>query len=293
MNIEREILETDILIVGAGPAGLSAAYKLGQLLGANPEVSRPEIFFMDKGSYVEAHSLSGAILDRRGLSELIPDFVEKGAPLESPVTGDSFYFLTANGAMKAPINPPPLNNHGNYVISLNKFTGWLAQQVEALGIDLYAGMAGYDLIIEDGRVAGVQTVDMGLDKDGTPKANFEPGLNHQGESNGSLRRGARLTDASRIREDSRSAQGQGAAVVSYRCQGSLGSPRGADKTRYGYSYARLAAIELRIRWRLDLRNERPDGVGRILRGSGLARPDKRPAYEVPALQDAQGRPQDS
>jgi electron-transferring-flavoprotein dehydrogenase len=175
MDIEREILETDILIVGAGPAGLSAAHKLGQLLSEHPDVTRPEILFMDKGAYVGAHSLSGAILDPRGLAELIPNYVDKGAPLESPVTADSFYFLTQHGAFKAPINPPPLNNHGNYVISLNKFTGWLAQQVEGLGVDIYAGMAGYDLIVEEGRVIGVQTVDMGLDKDGTPKANFEPG----------------------------------------------------------------------------------------------------------------------
>lgn len=175
MDIEREILDTDILIVGAGPAGLSVAYKLAQLLQADPSVRKPEIMFIEKGSYVGAHSLSGAVMDPRGIAELIPDYKEKGAPLESPVTSDSFYYLTESGGIKAPFNPPPLDNHGNYVVSLNKFTGWLAQQVEAMGVDIYSGLAGYDLLVEDGKIAGVQTVDLGRDKDGTPKPNFEPG----------------------------------------------------------------------------------------------------------------------
>jgi len=176
MDIEREILETDILIVGAGPAGLAAAYTLATRLAAHPDVKRPEMVIMEKGAFPGAHSLSGAVLDPRGLAELIPDFVAKGAPLEAPVCSDSFYYLTEGGAFKFPINPPPLNNHGNYIISLNKVTAWLAEQVEAAGIsDLYSGMAGYDLLVEDGTVVGVQTVDMGLDKDGTPKSSFSPG----------------------------------------------------------------------------------------------------------------------
>lgn len=175
MAIDRDIIETDILIVGAGPAGLAVAYRLGQLLQQNADTPRPEIMLMDKGSYVGAHALSGAVMDPRGIRELIPDFVEKGAPLESPVTTDSVYFLREQGAFKSPISPPSLRNHGNYVISLNKFTGWMAQQVEALGIDLYAGLAGFDLTVEDGAVKGIQTVDLGLDKDGSPKSNFEPG----------------------------------------------------------------------------------------------------------------------
>ena len=175
MDIEREILETDILIVGAGPAGLSLAYKLAQLISADGEVEMPEIFFMEKGSYVGAHSLSGAVMNPRGLAELIPDYIDKGAPLEAKVEHDAFYYLTESGAIKAPIMPPPLQNHGNYVVSLNKLTGWMAEQVEAAGVDIYPGLAGFDLLVEDGRVAGVQTGDQGLDKEGNPKANFEPG----------------------------------------------------------------------------------------------------------------------
>ena len=175
MEVEREILETDILIVGAGPAGLATAIKLAQLIQADESAEMPEILIMDKGGYPGAHALSGAVMDPRGLAELIPDFKEKGAPLESPVTKDSFYYLTATGMIKSPIVPPPVKNEGKYIVSLNKLTGWMAEQAESLGIDVYAGLAGYDLLVEDGKVTGVQTVDLGLDKEGNQKSNYEPG----------------------------------------------------------------------------------------------------------------------
>jgi electron-transferring-flavoprotein dehydrogenase len=148
---------------------------LASLVAAEDAMEMPEILIMDKGSYVGAHALSGAVMDPRGLAELIPDFKAKGAPLEAPVSADSMYKLSVTGAIKAPFMPPPLQNHGNYVVSLNKLTGWMAEQVEALGVDIYAGLAGFDLLVEDGRVVGVQTVDLGLDKDGSQKPNFEPG----------------------------------------------------------------------------------------------------------------------
>ncbi len=175
MDIQREILETDILIVGAGPAGLAVAYKLARLIENDPDLEMPEILLMDKGSYIGAHSLSGAVMDPRGIAELIPDYVEQGAPLEAAVSGDAMYYFRPSGAIKFPFMPPTLNNHGNYVISLNKFVVWMGEQVEAAGIDVYAGLAGYDLLMEDGKVIGVQTVDMGLDKEGNPRSNFEPG----------------------------------------------------------------------------------------------------------------------
>ncbi len=175
MDIDREVLETDILIVGAGPAGLALAYKLACLVEGDGSVKMPEILIMEKGSYVGAHSLSGAVMDPRGIAELIPDFVDKGAPLESAVSSEAMYLFSKERAHKFPLTPPSLSNHGNYIVSLNKFTGWMAQQVEAKGIDIYAGLAGYDLLVEDGKVIGVQTVDMGLDKEGKKKPNFEPG----------------------------------------------------------------------------------------------------------------------
>ncbi len=175
MDVQRDTLETDILIVGAGPAGLALAYRLATLIAADDACDMPEILLMDKGSYVGAHALSGAVMDPHGLAELIPDFKDRGAPLAAPVSGDAMYLLRRNGAIKAPFVPPPLKNDGNYVVSLNRLTGWMAEQVEAAGIDVFAGLAGRHLLVEDGRVTGVQTVDMGLDKEGKPRDNFEPG----------------------------------------------------------------------------------------------------------------------
>lgn len=175
MAIEREILETDILIVGAGPAGLSLAYKLAKLVEKDGSMEMPEILIMEKGAFVGAHALSGAVMDPKGIAELIPDYKDLGAPLEAEVKKESLYYLTDSGSTKFPFTPPGLNNHGNYVISLNKFTAWLGEQVEGLGLDIFAGLAGYDLLLEDGKVIGVQTVDMGLDKEGEPRGNFEPG----------------------------------------------------------------------------------------------------------------------
>ncbi|MFH1686941.1 MAG: electron transfer flavoprotein-ubiquinone oxidoreductase [bacterium] len=174
MSIEREVLPIDILIVGAGPAGLSLAYKLAKLIEADDTVEMPEILLMDKGSHVGAHALSGAVMDPRGLAELIPDFLEKGAPLEA-VTGEAMYLFESQSESKFPFTPKAVDNHGNYVVSLNRLTAWMGEQVEATGIDIFAGLAGFDLLIREGRVTGVQTVDMGLDKEGEPRGNFEPG----------------------------------------------------------------------------------------------------------------------
>jgi len=174
MDIEREVLETDILVVGAGPAGLSLAYKLASLVEA-AGAEMPEILVMEKGSYAGAHALSGAVMDPRGIAELIPDFVEKGAPLEAQVNAEAMYYLSEKRAFKFPFTPPSLSNHGNYIVSLNKLCVWLTEQVETKGIDVFAGLAGYDLLVENDRVIGVQTVDMGLDKQGNKKPNFEPG----------------------------------------------------------------------------------------------------------------------
>jgi electron-transferring-flavoprotein dehydrogenase len=185
-QVERERLETDVLIVGAGPAGLACALRLAQLIKAyreavqkgratGPNLSPENIYLLEKAGEIGAHCLSGAVLDPRALAELIPDFKEHGAPVESPVTRDSVYYFTRGGQWKLPINPPFLHNHGNYIISLSKFAKWLGGLVERAGVSLFPGFAGAEVLYDGQRVAGVRTDDKGIDRDGNRKPNFQPG----------------------------------------------------------------------------------------------------------------------
>ncbi len=167
---ERESLEVDVLVVGGGPAGLAAAYHLRQL---KKDLS---IAVLEKGKEIGAHIISGAVMDPRGLDELMPDWKEKGGPIENPVEEDQVVFLTKNHKFSLPIVPPPLRNHGNYIVSLNKFTRWFGEQVEKNGVDIFAGFAGAELLINGDTVTGVRTGDKGIDKSGNPRGNFEPGI---------------------------------------------------------------------------------------------------------------------
>jgi electron-transferring-flavoprotein dehydrogenase len=167
-------MEFDVVIVGAGPSGLSAAIRLKQLAAAaGREVS---VCVLEKGSEVGAHILSGAVLEPRSLEELIPDWRDKGAPLNTPAREDRFLFLTETKAYRLP-TPPQMNNHGNYIISLGNFCRWLGTQAEELGVEVYPGFAAAEVLYdESGRIRGVATGDMGVGRDGEPTDNYQPGM---------------------------------------------------------------------------------------------------------------------
>jgi electron-transferring-flavoprotein dehydrogenase len=180
MTTQREQLEADVLIVGAGPAGLGCALHLAKLIqkhndsGAKPQLSAENIYVLEKGREIGAHQLSGAIMDPKALAELVPDF-QKSAPLDTPVTDSAALFFTQNSSFRFPITPPPFQNRGNYVVSLNKIVKWLGGLVESSGVNVFKEFGGAELVYQNGAVAGVITEDKGLDKNGKPKGNYTPG----------------------------------------------------------------------------------------------------------------------
>lgn len=171
--MERESMEFDVVIVGAGPSGLSSAIRLRQLAEAQGrEIS---VCVLEKGSEVGAHILSGAVMEPRALNELLPDWKERGAPLNMPVAEDRLLLLGKTRATRLP-TPPQMNNHGNYIVSLGNVCRWLGEQAEAMGVEIFAGFAAAEVLYhDDGRVKGVATGDMGIGKDGEQTANYQPG----------------------------------------------------------------------------------------------------------------------
>ena len=171
---DREAMEYDVVIVGAGPAGLSCAIRLKQL--ANETGTDMSVCILEKGSEVGAHLLSGAVFETRTLDELIPDWKDKNAPLRCKAKKDSFLFLNETSAIKLP-NPPQMNNHGNYIISLGELARWLAEQAEQMGVEIFPGFAAAEILYnEKDEMIGVATGDMGLDKDGNKTDMFEAGV---------------------------------------------------------------------------------------------------------------------
>jgi electron-transferring-flavoprotein dehydrogenase len=171
----RETLDVDVLIVGGGPAGLAAALRLTQLQKASS--GEPlTVAVLEKARDAGAHLLSGAVLDPRALGELVPDFRGLGAPIEAEVHRDDVYLLGAGRKLALPLIPPPLRNHGNLIVSLNRLGKWLAGLVEAEGVDLFTGFPGVEVLFDGDRVIGVRTGNRGVGRDGRPKPAFEPGV---------------------------------------------------------------------------------------------------------------------
>ena len=167
---DREAMEFDVVVVGAGPAGLAAAIRLKQLA---PDVS---VCVVEKAGEVGAHILSGAVVEPRALDELLPDWRQTGCPMTTPATEDHFVYLTRNRAFESPITPQQMKNHGNYICSLGDVVRWLGSQAEALGVEIYPGFSAAELLIDNDRVLGVATGDMGVTRQGEHGPNYQPGM---------------------------------------------------------------------------------------------------------------------
>ena len=217
--MEREVLEFDVQFVGAGPAGLAGAIHLADLIarhqaaGGTPALGEVSIAVLEKAARVGAHGLSGAVLDPRALRELMPDYAERGCPLEASVTRDDVFLMWGGGQLRLPLVPPMLNNHGNHVVSIGELVAWMAKIAEEKGVFVVTETPAASPLLEDGRVAGVRTGDKGVDRHGARKPNYQPGADCRAKAT-VLCEGPRGTIAKVLERELGLAEGRNAQVYS-------------------------------------------------------------------------------
>ena len=262
---ERESMDYDVVVVGGGPAGLSAAIRLKQI---DPELS---VVLLEKGSEVGAHILSGAVIDPVGLDRLLPEWRQEETPIRTKVTDDRFLWLGPSGSARLPniLMPPLMSNHGNFIVSLGNVCRWLATKAEALGVEIYPGFAATELLTNrDGHVIGVATGDMGVTRAGEAGPSYQRGMALMGKyvliaegARGSLTKDLLRRFAPRCRAP--------AAEIRHRAEGGLGSRSGEAPARPRAAYIRLAARPAHRRRLLPLSFRREPRFGRFRRASEL------------------------
>ncbi len=277
----REAMEFDVVIVGAGPAGLAAAIRLKQIA---PDIS---VVVVEKGSEVGAHILSGAVIDPIGLDSLIPEWRGEDTPIKTAVTADRFYALGASGALRLPLSlmPPLMGNHGNFIVSLGDVCRYLAKKAEALGVEIYPGFAAAELLFENEAVAGIATGDMGIGKDGHHKPGFARGMELRGKYT-LFAEGARGSLSKILIERFGLSQGREPQKFGIGLKELWQVAPDKFQQRAGAAHARLAARQSHRRRLVSLSLRRQSGVGRLRRPSQLPQSVSLAVRGISALQDA-------